>query len=176
MEKYWKKLKKSLGKRLPSWLAEALGWKEKEAKWNEGKMAFDAEDSDNCEFEVECSDQDMSRPSGEPERIWILVVLRDPDSKWKSYGMINGRDFVRVRSKGHLDIHVSGSVYGPIPKGVFKQRIKVQNRKIEYFINDTRCDKGCGDIGDAKVEKIIISPDPGRPAGFKWSNATLKKV
>jgi hypothetical protein len=137
-------------------------------------MAFDAEGSRDCEFEVECKDQDMSRPNGEPERIWILVVLEG--IKWKCYGMIDNRDFVRVRSKGNLPIHVSGSVYAPIPKGVFKQKIVIRDQKLEYFINDTRCDKGCGSVGDAKVEKIIISPDPGRPAGFKWRNAKLTKA
>jgi hypothetical protein len=149
-----------------------LGKKE-ETPWREGKHALDGEDTEEWEFSLDCKEQDMSRPHGEPERIWILVVLEG--IKWKVYAMIDRRDFVRVRSKGALDIHVSGSVYNPIPKDPWKIVIKVVSKELILLINGIKCDKGCGHVGDAKLEKIVISPDPGRPAGFKWRNPVLTK-
>ena len=165
-DKYWKKLLKSIKKRWNKWFG-----KDEEEKWNEGNFVIDGKGMKEWTFDLDCKDQDMSRPNGKPERIWIALDLEGID--YKAYGMIDNRDGIRVRSKGKLDIHVSSFVYAPIPKEPWKLNFTSENGELKMHINNIKCKKGCGTIGDAKLDKIIISPDPGRPAGFKWRNAQL---
>ena len=70
------------------------------------------------------------------------------------------RDFTDVRD----------TVKAPIPKGDFKLSVSVKAGKLKLMIDGTICKEGCGSVGDAKLKRIVISPDAGRPAGFKWGN------
>jgi len=145
-------------------------------EWRTGNHVISVDRLADWRFSLRVKDQDMTRPNGKPERISVAMNVTGGDWKW--YAMIDNRDGIRHRLKGgtNYNYHVSSFVYAPIPKQESKWEWECGDGVLAFSIDGNLCRKYPLKVGDAKLKAIIISPDAGRPAGFKWIAGELEQL
>ena len=159
---------------------------EKETEWREGNAALTCEALLNWAWGLELKDIDMHRANGKAERMgWTLELDRGslevyfmvghkddpPDSEGKE---LKRRDEIRLRGSGCVKVDDKNNVFSPIPKDEWTSGFVADGGILRFKVNGAVIRSFS--IGSAVIKRIVISPDPKRPAGIKWRNARYTKV
>jgi len=133
--------------------------------WTQGPQKIDVGSLPNWRLKFKTKAPDMSRPNGEPERIWLTLIFNRYD--YKLYAMIDKRDFMRHRVKGDKSVHVTGHILRPIPKGVTEWVAECVDGVLTLTANGVMLSGYPMNLPGAELEAAYWSVDAGRPAGVQ---------
>lgn len=157
-------------------LLERVGKDEPKVQWRTGSHVITAEKPSDWRWRLQTKEVNMQRPNGEPER--MLAHFDLGNGTYYVYLMVGGRDGVRHRAKGgtNYDHRVSSYIHAPIPKGEATWEWTCQDGEITLEIDGQKCRKYPLAVPGARLRKITISHDAGRPAGCKWIAGEVEEL
>ena len=141
--------------------------------WREGHHVINVDGKPaDWKFSVRFGKPNMSRPNGAAER--MLDLFEFTNGKYYNYFRV-GRNFaIRHRAKGgtNYNYHVPGTI-APIPTGESLWEWEAKDGKLWLRIDGNLCNKYPLDMPGARLKRITLSHDAGRPAGLPWAEPTL---
>lgn len=161
--------------KLKSWFYRRVLGRKREKPWLTGpREIVPSEELDEWRLVVRLRNQDMTRPNGKPERIWVKLWFEGGFS-YMVYAMIDNRNAIRARGKGDgLNLHVSSWIYAPIPSGEFELVVQCSGGDLVVLINGGVCPKSQIKIGARRLKRVVWCPDAGRPAGIERQGLRLE--